>query len=168
MFSWLQKKSEVKKKQQEAFAFGEQVADWLIAEIDSFFEQRYNRIALDFVRILRDQISASNVTNEDFPPLHLVRAHYSVFLEQGTKLVEEMQIEIGAEMKKLYGTIGPAASPEIVEIYNQLVRSRINDFQLKMLKDGMEVLIEDTYNLKAADNVWRAINLEKAKLYPIE
>ena len=149
---------EEKAKLDKAHQFGRDAAASMMRDLDSFIAIRFGHVKEAYLDILRQNV-ADAMLREDHSPILLTRADYSVFLENVESTKDQMKDEImahRAEWIEAFEGMGDA------EQIAQLVDSRLNDFSLDMTTSGLSVITDRAYELKAADDGWRARFPEQA------
>jgi hypothetical protein len=156
MFGWL------RKKEVDLFRLGQDAANGLAADLNSFMHSRFDPVFNSNLGVLRDCFERT-FNQPEAPPIVLARIEYNSFLENVEELCAKMPPDIAAALAgwgDVYEQLG------WVEDFRRLINNRVENFMTDLAAAGHQMFIDMAGRLKVADDQWRAEHPQKAARFP--
>lgn len=151
-------------KLDDAFKRGQEAAQSMVADLDSFMAGRFGHIKRAYLDILAKGTREA-LSQTDHSPILVARAELSVFNEKVTETRGKMRSEVTEHMReweRLFSELGEDAGVA------KVVNARLDDLELDLKTSGLDLLLKHADALKIADDSWRQANPELAELEPLE
>lgn len=144
---------ERKEKIQKAYMFGQEVAEIITNEINSFFNNRAEGVFQRYIEILKQMLSDINdrprIKNEKedriITPQEFAQIELKIFLENVEKAIFNLRIELE---DRLSDWIKAVDDQEIEQILKSLIEDRLNDLHSRMLSEAINLCAESIKNIK--------------------
>jgi hypothetical protein len=158
----LEARDESAAQETEAYKLGQNAAQGLVTELDSFMRTRFDPVFDAYLEVLRDCFERT-FDRPEAPPIVLARVEYSSFLENVDELRAKMPPDISAALGD-WRDLSEEMSMQ--EGFQRLIDSRVENFMSNLTAAGLQMFLDMADRLKVADDRWRAANLEKAARFP--
>ena len=177
MLDWLRKKSAAYKASQKmadeatpAYQAGKEASAKANASLDQYMDTRFRPVFNSYLDVLRgdfenciSSFSPEQNYRHQAPPIAMAGIAYQNFLDEVGELQPKMLSEIQATMRRWLEFADEVAARNL---FRRLIIKRIDDFQMDLMKRGLELFTEMADRLKAADEEWRVANPEMSARFP--
>jgi hypothetical protein len=155
---------EARAKARAAHLAGKMAAAAMSEGVDRFLACRYTPQVGGYLKVFEGQLfKCLNPTTA--PPVVLALIEYSIFIETIRDLKERMTADTVSAMSPWLETVGKI---DLRHHGMLLINGRIKDFQLSLVKSGLQLFIAKADGLRAADKVFRFCNPAIAARFPVE
>ena len=132
--------------------------------VDRFLAGRFNPQVSSYLKVFEGRLFAC-LNPTIAPPVMLALLEYQIFVESVRDLKDRMTAETVSAMEPWLAAV------EKIDLRHHgmlLIHSRIKDFQVSLVKSGLQLFIAKADGLRAADKVFRFCNPTIASNFPIE
>lgn len=154
---------EEKQEVDPAYQFGQNAAQSMVRDLDSFMAARFGHLKEGYLDILRKNVTEA-ITRADHSPLLIARGSYSLLLEGVARATPRMKAEIMDHMREWQSAFEVAGLGAEV---GRVTDARLSDFWLDLTLCGLTVVTDRADELKAADDAWRLAHPEQAAAEPL-
>ncbi len=161
MFGWRRTRQQAA-EETDAFKMGQKAADSMIDDVDRLMKPRLDVLFDGYVGVLRERI-LNSFSQSKAPPLVIARIELKIFIENIDKLKSSIWNEFQPKLAE-WREFSKVTQTE--DLFEQLVNSRIQDLQTKLLDAGIKLLGDYAIPLGDADKQFRKANPEISSQYP--